>query len=243
MGTRMLTGGSQMPKVLLDVCGRPMVQYVVEACQAVGVDRIILVVGFGEQLVREAMSDFTNLEYVQQIPQRGTGHAVQCCREALSDFVGCTLVMCGDSPLGKSETLHALIEQRERQQVELLMGTVIMNDPRGYGRIIRDEDGNLEKIIEQPECNEKQAAIREVNPSVYCFKTQPMLAAVEKLVPSPVKKELYLTDTLEILRAQGYKVAAYTALTEEEVLGANTPEQLEEIEQVMRRRLQSAGVG
>ncbi|MCA9556854.1 MAG: NTP transferase domain-containing protein, partial [Myxococcales bacterium] len=169
--TRMVT---DMPKVLHEVCGRPMLAYVVDACRAAGVERIICVVGYRKDDVINAFADQPDLIWAEQAEQKGTGHAAMCCREALKGFEGNLLVIAGDMPLVRHETLALLIGRHEKERSAVTLATAVLEDPTGYGRIIRDEYGNLEGIIEHSDCTDAQKKITEVNPSYYCFDSKLM---------------------------------------------------------------------
>src|SRR6185295_3572768 len=144
--TRMVT---DLPKVLHEVCGRPMLAYVIEACRAAGVRRIICVVGYRKDDIIRTFGDEPDICWVEQAEQKGTGHAAMVCRDALKDFDGNLLVIAGDMPLVRNETLELLINTHGSQRSAVTLATAVLDDPTGYGRIIRDKYGNLEGIIEQ----------------------------------------------------------------------------------------------
>ena len=139
---------TMMPKVLHEVCGRPMLAYVLDACRQVGVKKIYVVVGFSAEAVKERFEGIEDVEWVVQKEQLGTAHAVLCCREQLKDFDGQTLVLCGDGPLIRSATLTTLIEKHESEQSAATLATAVLDDPGGYGRIVRDAYGNMQGIVE-----------------------------------------------------------------------------------------------
>ncbi|MBN2272578.1 MAG: NTP transferase domain-containing protein [Sedimentisphaerales bacterium] len=229
---------TMMPKVLHEVCGRPMLAYVLDACRDVGVKKIFVVVGFSAGQVRERFAEAGDVEWVVQKEQLGTAHAVLCCREQLADFGGQTLVLCGDGPLIRSETLDTLIEKHEAEQSAATLATAVLSDPTGYGRIIRDAYGNMQGIIEHSDCTREQLAIREVNPSYYLFSNKVLLEALERVKPDNVKKEYYLTDAIAGLIRTGHKVVAVTAVLPEEAMGVNSRRQLSEASKIMQRRIQ-----
>ena len=137
---------TQLPKVLHEVCGRPMLAYVLDACRQAGIGRIYVVVGYGTEQVREQFGGASDIVWVQQDEQKGTAHAVLCCKEHLCDFEGETLVLCGDGPLIRAATLRTLIEKHEASQSAATLATVILDEPSGYGRIVRDAYGNIQGI-------------------------------------------------------------------------------------------------
>ena len=229
---------TQMAKVLHEVCGRPMLAYVLDACRQVGVGKIYVVVGYGIERVRECFGDVEDIVWVQQDEQKGTAHAVLCCKGYLQDFEDETLVLCGDGPLIRAATLRALIEKHEAGQSAATLATVVLDDPTGYGRIVRDAYGNIQGIVEDSDCTSEQLAIKEVNPSYYLFNNRVLFEAAEKVKPDNVKKEYYLTDALSIIIATGHKVVAVTAVRPEEAMGVNSRVQLSEANKIMQRRIQ-----
>ena len=228
---------TQMAKVLHEVCGRPMLAYVLDACHKVGVSKIYVVVGFSAGQVKERF-DGNDIVWVQQDEQLGTAHAVLCCKEHLKDFAGETLVLCGDAPLIRGEMLRTLMEKREAEQSAAILATAVLDDPTGYGRIIRDVYGNIQGIIEDSDCTREQLAIKEVNPSYYLFNNTVLFEAIEKVKPDNVKKEYYLTDAVSDIIATGHKVTAVTAVRPEEAMGVNSRAELSTASKIMQRRIQ-----
>lgn len=233
--TRMNT---RMPKVLHEVCGRPMLEWVIEACRQAGVQKHVVVVGYGKEQIIERYKDASDVVFVEQAEQKGTGHAVMCCREHLADFQGQTLILCGDAPLIRSETLKTLIEKHEQEKSAVTLATAIMPDPAGYGRIVRDGYGNIQGIVEHNDCDDKQRAITEVNPGYFCFQTPFLLDALDKITPNNVKNEYYLTDALHILLHEGHKATAVTAVAAEDAMGVNNRQQLALVGKIMQQRIQ-----
>jgi len=229
---------TKLPKVLHEVCGRPMLAYVLDACRSVGVRKIIIVVGYGKGQVVECYGDSGDIVFVEQTEQKGTGHAVMCCREHLSDFEGQTLILCGDGPLIRSETLKTLIEKHESEMSAATLATAVLDDPCGYGRIVRDTYGNIQGIVEDGDCNDRQRTIKEINPAYYCFETPILLEALDRITPDNVKKEYYLTDALHIVIASGHKVVAVTAVAAEDAMGVNDRAQLSKAGKIMQKRIQ-----
>ena len=229
---------TQLAKVLHEVCGRPMLAYVLDVCRQVGVEKIYTVVGFGNEHVRERFSDAEDVVWVRQPRQEGTAHAVSCCREHLKDFEGETLVLCGDGPLIRAETLKALFEKHKAEHSAVTLATAVLDDPTGYGRIVRDARGNIQSIVEHSDCSSEQLGICEVNPSYYLFNNKILFEAVEKVRPDNVKKEYYLTDALSLIIAAGHKVVAFTAVRPDEARGINSRAQLSVASKIMQRRIQ-----
>ena len=229
---------TQMAKVLHEVCGRPMLAYVLDACREVGVSKIYVVVGFSAEQVKERFGGADDIVWVRQEEQLGTANAVLCCKEHLKDFAGETLVLCGDGPLIRAEILKTLIEKHEAEQSSATLATAVMNDPTGYGRIIRDAYGNIQGIIEDSDCTREQLAIKEVNPSYYLFNNKVLFEAIERVKPDNVKKEYYLTDAVSGINATGHKVVAVTAVRPEEAMGVNSRAELSVASKIMQRRIQ-----
>ncbi|HOJ77239.1 MAG TPA: bifunctional UDP-N-acetylglucosamine diphosphorylase/glucosamine-1-phosphate N-acetyltransferase GlmU [Bacillota bacterium] len=240
-GTRMK---SRHPKVLHHLLGKPMLKYVINAAQAAGAEPVIIVVGFEGQKVIDTIG--TGHQYVWQKEQLGTGHAVMMAREKLADMAGEVLVLYGDTPLLKPETLKQLVTIKRSQNVAATILTTTMNDPKGYGRIVRNTEGNIVAIIEEKDANPEQKAINEVNTGVYCFDIQALLAALDRLTPNNAQGEYYLTDVFEIFVSQGLKVAGMLLEDSQEVMGPNDRIQLAKTEEYLKmainERLMAEGV-
>jgi len=233
--TRMNT---QVAKVLHEVCGRPMLAYVLDACRKIGISKIFVVIGFSADEVKERFAGADDIVWVRQDEQLGTGHAVLCCKEHLRDFEGQTLVLCGDGPLIRATTLKTLIGKHESGQSAATLATAVLDDPSGYGRIVRDDYGNLQGIVEHSDCTPEQLKIKEINPSNYLFDNQVLFEALEKIRPENVKKEYYLTDAVSGIIATGHKVEAITAVPSDEALGINSRAQLSAASKIMQQRIQ-----
>lgn len=229
---------TRLPKVLHEVCGRPMLAYVLDACRQAGVSKIIVVVGYGKDQIIECYKDCDDLVFVEQAEQKGTGHAVICCKEQLTGFQGQTLILCGDGPLIRNETLNTLIAKHDSEKSSVTLATTILREPTGYGRIVRDSYGNMQGIVEENDCDQQQRQIKEVNPAYYCFNTPVLLDAIDKIEPNNVKNEYYLTDAIHILIGSGHKVVAITAVAPEDALGVNNRAQLSEAGKIMQARIQ-----
>lgn len=231
---------SELPKVLHEVCGRPMLSYVLSACRLSGVDRILVVVGHEKERVIERFSADRDLTFVEQAEQHGTGHAVMCCREALKGFEGSVLVVAGDMPLVRRETLAELVDVRLERGDALTIATTELDDPTGYGRIVRDAKGDLEAIVEHRDCTEKQLAIAEVNVSYYCFDSAKLMNGLSRLTPNPTKGEYYLTDLVKMFRADGSGVSAEVKVQPADSLGINSRLDLAMVSRAMQDRIQRA---
>jgi len=235
VSTRMNT---QVAKVLHEVCGRPMLAYVLDACRNVGIKKLYVVIGFSADEVKEKFAGADDIIWVRQDKQLGTAHAVLCCKEHLRDFRGQTLVLCGDGPSIRAQTLKIIIDKHESGQSAATLGTAVLDDPKGYGRIVRDDYGNIQGIVEDSDCTPEQLKIKEINPSNYLFDNQILLQALEKVKPENVKKEYYLTDAVCNIIATGHKVEAITAVPPDEAIGINSREQLSAASKIMQRRIQ-----
>lgn len=233
-GTRMK---SDLPKVLHEVCGRPMVAYVMDACRRAGASRLLVVIGHQADRVRETFADDSrDVTWVEQTEQLGTGHAVLVCRDHLVELTGPVLVLAGDGPLIRPETLREVVETHRNEQAACTLATCIMPDPARYGRILRDEDGKLLGIVEYLDADETQRAIREVNVSMYCFDAEALRSVLPRLTNDNAKGEYYLTDVIALLREDGQTLAAVPAVPPEEAMGINTRDDLVAAERVMRAR-------
>jgi bifunctional UDP-N-acetylglucosamine pyrophosphorylase/glucosamine-1-phosphate N-acetyltransferase len=228
---------TRLPKVLHEVCGRPMLAYVLDACREAGVEKMYIVVGFGKEQVIEAFKDDKNIVWVEQAERKGTGHAVLCCKEHLGNFDGETLILCGDGPLIRSETLSTLISKHESEKAAATLATAVLENPTGYGRIARDTYGNMQGIVEHNDCTPQQLAIQEVNPSYYCFNNKMLFAALANIKPNNAKNEYYLTDAIHLIIAEGHKVVAVTAVPAADALSVNSRAQLSETGKIMQRRI------
>ncbi|VAX42634.1 N-acetylglucosamine-1-phosphate uridyltransferase / Glucosamine-1-phosphate N-acetyltransferase [hydrothermal vent metagenome] len=240
-GTRMQ---SDLPKVVHEVAGRPMVCHVVEACLAAGCARVVAIVGYKQELVREALAGFGDrVGFAVQAEQLGTGHAVQCAAEALAGLGAETpiLVLAGDGPLIRAETLSALLRLHrgaaDGRGADATLATSVIEDPTGYGRIVRGADGRFAAIIEQKNASPEQLHICEVNPSYYCFRLGALQEALAKVERDAVSGEYYITDVPTILLKSGGCVEVIDAVPAEDVLSINTLEQLAEVDRILRGRL------
>ncbi|MBN1795267.1 MAG: NTP transferase domain-containing protein [Sedimentisphaerales bacterium] len=227
-----------VPKVLHEVCGRPMLAYVLDACRDAGVDRIYVIIGHGGEQVQQRFSGADDIVWVEQAEQLGTAHAVLCCKEQLADFDGQTLVLCGDGPLIRAKALQSLIEKYESGDYAAVLATAVLDEPAGYGRIIRDSNGNIEAIVEHNDCTGQQLKIKEVNPSYYLFDNKVLFEALAEVKCDNAKGEYYITDTVEIILSKGLKAAAVVAVEPEEAMGANDRRQLSIIGRIMQQRIQ-----
>ncbi len=226
---------SELPKVLVPVCGRPMVRYVIDAVRAAGVRRMLVVVGYRADLVRQELAGEPGIEFVEQTEQLGTGHAVMMCRHALQAHQGPVLILTGDSPMVQVSSLRALLAEFETDKWACLLGTANKANPTGLGRIVRDADGRFQGIIEEKDASPPQRAITEVNLSTYVFRPDALLSALDRLTANNVQGEYYLTDCPGVLKEAGEPVDALCVLKPCEALSINTPDELAAVENGMRK--------
>jgi len=229
---------SRRPKVLHEVCGKPMLDFVLNACYGAGCARVIVVVGHGKEEVMARFESDQRITWVEQGEQLGTGHAAKMCLEELKRLPGDVLILAGDGPLITAGVLHTLRKAHHDDHAAASMATAVLDDPTGYGRIIRDADGRFMDIVEQIDCTPEQREIREVFPSIYCVKADELAYALVRLKNENKKSEYYLTDIYGILRQAGRKVLAVQAVTAEDVLAINSRDQQAQVDAIMQDRIQ-----
>ncbi len=233
-GTRMK---SKRAKVVHEVLGKPLVRWVIDAARQAGVSDVLTVVGHGREQVIPLVEADTHI--VVQPERLGTADAVAVCADACADFTGSLLVLSGDCPLIAPSTLHALIEQRERQNAAVVVLTMCLEDPTGYGRIIRDERGEVARIVEQKDCTPKEAAVTECNAGFYCFDAKALFEALGEVHSNNAQNEFYLTDVLAICREKGRVVSALLAADAAECVGINSRAQLAQATKLAQQRINS----
>lgn len=228
---------SEKAKVLHEVCGRPMIHYVVEAARGAGCRTIIVVVGVMADQVRAALGDEPDVVFADQTRQLGTGDAVRACRPLLTGYEGPAMVLVGDEPLLRPEPLADLLDRQGAGRAACLLGTAVLPDPTGFGRILRDTAGHFLRIIEQRDCAPEEAAIREVNPSCYVFELPGLWDALDRLDTLNAQGEYYLTDAPALLQGMGRKVLALPLLEPDDILGVNTRQHLAQAHALMQGRI------
>lgn len=231
-GTRMR---SKLPKVLHKVGGREMLQHVLDAAGIAGAAEKIVIVGHGAELVETMVGDQGKI--VLQAEQLGTGHAVMQTKEVLKDFHGTAMILCGDTPLLDGEELKKFYEAHKASGAAATVLTAVMDNPFGYGRIVRDADGNVQGIVEQKDATEEQKLIKEINTGIYCIECPLMFDMLATLTCDNAQGEYYLTDVLAKLNAAGHKVGGVITADSDMVMGINSRKQLAEAEAVMRGRI------
>ncbi|MEM1109306.1 MAG: NTP transferase domain-containing protein [Planctomycetota bacterium] len=236
-GTRM---GSDLPKVLHEVAGRPMLRWVVEACFAAGVETCVVVVGYRGDEVRAALADELRCVFVEQTEQLGTAHAADMARPVFEDRpAGDVFVLAGDGPLIRSQTLARLLEVHRRTKASATLATAVLDDPTGYGRVVRNADHNFDRIVEQKDASPDELAVNEVNPSYYCFRSDDLFDSLTQVGNANQQGEYYITDVPGLLRERGKTVTLVDAVPAEDVLSINNPDQLAEVDRILLNRLAS----
>lgn len=232
-GTRMK---SKLPKVLHPVGGKAMVEHVIDiAEEGIGAEKTILVIGHGAERVKKAVSH-RNVSFVMQEEQLGTGHAVMQTDHLLEEE-GLVLLLYGDTPLIRGSVIQCFIDFHRQGGFQATVLTAMMEDPTGYGRIVRDKDGRVIRIVEQKDATPEEKAIQEINSGIYCYESKLLKQALKELTNDNAQKEYYITDVVEILNRQGYKVGAFTVEDPTEIMGVNSRVQLAEAEAVMQMRI------
>lgn len=228
---------SDLPKVLHDVCGRPMLAYVIEACRKVGIGEMAIIAGHRKELLIEAFRDESDLHWLTQEEQLGTGHAVMTARQWLENFDGDVVVLYGDAPCIKVSTLQLLLQHHEETDAAVTLLTSVLDDPAAYGRILRDDNGYLAGIREFKDCTPAQAAIQEINPGYYCYRAKELLWSLDQIDNNNAKGEYYLTDTIARLIEAGRPAEALPGAAAEEVIAANSRAELVDVTRIIHQRI------
>lgn len=225
---------SNLPKVLHKVCGKEMVNHVIDTMRASSINEVNVIIGKGAELVKERTED-KQVSYSLQAEQLGTGHAVKCAKDFLAGKSGVVAIFTGDAPLIKEETVKRLIDTHISEGNSATLLTSVIENPTGYGRIIRKED-LVEMIVEHKDCNEEQLKVNEINAGMYCFDIESLLTSLDKLSNNNAQGEYYITDVIGILKAAGKKIGA--VVTEfEETIGVNSRAELAVAERILRERI------
>jgi len=235
-GTRLK---SNLAKVLHRSGGRPLIEHVIRACQSLKAREIVVVIGHQAAEVTAAIA-VSGVRTVLQQPQRGTGHAMLVTRRAIPPSVKFAILLPGDAPLIRTETLAALLRAHKETGAAATILSAELENPAGYGRIVRGDDGSVSAIVEDSALAQDQRGIREINSSIYCFSLDKLWPCLASLRPQNVHKELYLTDAIALLRQKGENVQAVMAADADEVLGCNTRADLAAVDVVFRRRKRAA---
>ena len=226
-GTRM---NSDLPKVLHKLQSKPLIDYVIDESELLNPKEIILVVGFKKESVIKHTESRINLKYATQIEQLGTGHAVLQTNELLKNRKGHILILYGDVPNIKASTLQPIVSDHISNNRDLTLITAEIDDPTGYGRIIRDKNGNLLKIVEEKDCSDDEKKIKEWNPGIYIFKIPEVFKILNNIKTNNASKEYYLTDAIGLAQQSNMQIKAIKIENSDEVIGVNTADQLKELE-------------
>ncbi len=228
---------SDKPKTLSEVLGKPMLWWVMSALKNAGIDDICVVKGYKKECIDEYLGtlDF-KVESVFQAERLGTGHAVMMAKEFLQKHSGNVIILNGDAPFMDSETLRASLEQHINEKCAATVISANVDDPTGYGRIVRGKDGSLEAIVEQKDADEETLKIKEVNSGGFWFDCKLLLSVLDRIKANNNAKEYYLPDAIKLLLEDGRRVGAYTAKCSDAVLGANDPSQLEELNRIAAQK-------
>ncbi len=232
MGTRMK---SEMPKVIHRVCGKSLTGWVIDASKKAGAKSVLAVVGHKADMVKETLGDVC--EYALQSEQKGTGHAVMQAADFIKAHKGAVVILNGDTPLITADTINKAISYHTSEGNNATVITAILDDAMGYGRIVRDENGGVLRIVEHKDASDEERKINEINSGMYVFDSDSLIDALGKLTPNNAQGEYYLTDTLEILLSQGKRVGAYAISDNDEIRGINDRVQLWEAERIMQERI------
>lgn len=230
-GTRMK---SELPKVLVPVLGRPMIHYVLDTLEQAGITRAVVVVGYRADDVRQELAARRGVSFALQAEQLGTGHAVMMARESLADHAGPVVVLAGDSPMIRPQSLRRLLDEFTRSRPACLLGTAHKVDPAGLGRIVRNGAGRFQAIVEEKDATPAQRELTEVNLSCYLFDRAELFAALDQIRPNNAQGEYYLTDCPGVLLAAGRPVEALAVLDPQESLSINSQDELAVVEAALR---------
>ncbi|QDU82768.1 Bifunctional protein GlmU [Polystyrenella longa] len=225
---------SDLPKVLHEIHGKPMIDYVLDAVRSAGLNKVVVVVGHQAERVQQALSHHDELEFALQTEQLGTGHAVMSCRDQLAAHNGPVVVLAGDTPLLQASSLEGLVKQLVDNNASAVIGSANTENNFGLGRVVRSADGQFERIVEQKDANEAEQQITEINTGCYAFDSQSLLRSLDQLKPENSQSEYYLTDCPGIMQQAGETVLASCLFTIEEAMGVNTQEQLAEVSQAIQ---------
>lgn len=224
----------ELPKVMVELAGKPLLAYVLDAVDEIKPEKTVLVIGHKKEKIIEAYKNKEGIEFAVQEEQLGTGHAVMSAQENLRDFSGMTLILLGDVPLLKASTLKKFIDGHLENNAKLSVMSAIAPDPTGYGRIVRDENNDFIKITEHKDATDEIRKIDEINSGIFLVDNQKLFASLDRINNTNAQKEYYLTDIVEIMRNDGDKLSAVAAAEYNELRGINSPENLKEVEQILK---------
>src|SRR5574341_780131 len=229
---------SKLPKVLHKIAGKPLISHVISTAQSLGIKRIIVVIGYKGELVKKALAK-DNIEIVWQKKQLGTGHALMQNQKLLKNFSGRIMVLCEDVLFLSSESIINVLKEHINNKAQATVLTTVVKDASGYGRIVRNQQNLVEKIVEDKEASKKEKKIIEINTGTFCFEAREIFNLLKQIKADNKSKEYYLTDVVKLLNQQGKKVAAVKSLIKWEALGINSTGQLKELEKIWTNKLKN----
>ena len=232
---------SDLPKVLHTLNGKPLIGYVLDTVESLSLSKIAVVVGYQGEKVVDLLKG-KNVEVVWQKEQLGTGHAVMQAEPLFRDFIGDLLVLCGDVPLLRAETIIDLLKTHQERKAIATVLTAVLDNPKGYGRIVRKEDGTFERIVEDKDASPEEKKIREINTGEMCFSAPELFTALKEVKRDNLQKEYYLTDVLGILKKGGEKVEALRVQNPWETKGVNSTSELLQMEEYLANTKLKSGV-
>jgi len=227
---------SSVPKIIQPICGRPMLDYTLDSVRSAGVKKILVVVGSRAETVKRSVSG-KGVEFVMQARRLGTADAVLRTKTRLASFKGDILVLYGDTPLIKPSTIKSLIDAHKKKSAYCTMLTAYLSDPKGYGRIVRDAGGDIERIVEEWDLSAEEAERKEINPGFYCFRSPDIFSVLKKVKAGNRKKEYYLTDAVSLLSKRDVRVESLNIKDADEMLGVNSQGELSAAERIIRGRV------
>ena len=231
---------SDVPKVLHPVCGKLLIEYVLDATREAGASKIVVVVGHQAELVKETLAHHPDVEFALQAEQQGTGHAVMMCEEQLASHQGPVMILAGDTPLLKGDSLKGLLDEQRNRNAACVIGTAVTEANEGLGRVVRNNEGDFLRIVEEKDASPEEKTINEINTGCYVFDAQRLHHSLKKLKPENVQAEYYLTDCPKILQDEGDLVIAAEKLNIQEAIGVNTRVQLAEVTSILQQEIQQS---
>lgn len=226
---------SELPKVAFKLGEISIIERVVSTVKKLPFSKIIVVIGYKKEIVKKCLADYDNIIFADQEVQNGTGHAVMVTENYFSEYDGNIIIIPGDVPLLTIKALITLENFHKSENASATVLTAILDEPADYGRVVRDNNGFVEKIVEFKDANKEERKIHEINSGIFCFDAKSLFSALSKININNVQKELYLTDTLEILRKEGKKISALTVKDSIEISGINSHEQLAFLENYIQQ--------
>lgn len=224
---------SLKPKTLCEVLGKPMLQWVIDAVKGAGIDKICVIKGYAKEYIDEYIATLPyNVETAFQAERLGTGHAVMMAKDFLNENGGSVVILGGDAPFMDADTIAKAYDEHVKTDAQATVISALIDDPTGYGRITREENGALKAIVEQKDADEEVLKIKEINSGGYWFDSEGLLSVLDRITADNNAKEYYLPDALKLLIADGKRVSVYVAENPDTVLGANDPEQLKGLEEI-----------